>query len=148
MLKPDPLSGDYGSNFFGHAWNTATYVVNHPEFGWIAFGGNVKREGKAVTITPHDSFRARVYIASLGLWLTLDAGEFDSVDVNPDTGVVRVGLAGATESTPKALLRIEQPAKVSGVGNYRPAPPLQSQRGAYVVPLQKETTWLELNAGP
>jgi Family of unknown function (DUF5695) len=27
MLKPDPLSGDYGPNFFGHAWDTATYVV-------------------------------------------------------------------------------------------------------------------------
>ena len=35
---------------------------------------------------------------SLGLWLTLDAGEFESVDVNPETGVVRVGLAGATEA--------------------------------------------------
>ena len=147
MLKSDPFSGDYGPNFFGHAWNTATYIVNHPEFGWIAFGGNVKRKGKVVAVTPHDSFRARVYIASLGLWLTLDAGKFESIEVNPVTGVVRVGLAGATEATPKGLLRIEQPAKVSGVGSYRPAAPLQSQRGAYVVPLQKETTWLALNAG-
>jgi hypothetical protein len=147
MLKHDPLSGDYGPNLFGHAWNTATYVVDDPEFGWIAFGGNVKKQGKTVTITPRDSSRSRVYIASLGLWLTLDAGEFDSVEVNPGTGVVRVGLAGATESTPKGLLRIEQPAKVSGVGNYRLAQPLQSQRGANVVPLQKETTWLELTAG-
>ena len=100
-----------------------------------------------VTVSPHDSFRAQVYIASLGPWLTLDAGKFESIEVNPDSGAVRVGLAGATEATPKGLLRIEQPARVSGVGNYRPALPLQSQRGAYVVPLQKETTWLELNAG-
>jgi hypothetical protein len=41
MLKPDPLSGDYGPNFFGHAWNTATYIVDHPQFGWLAFGGNI-----------------------------------------------------------------------------------------------------------
>ena len=27
MLKPDPISGDYAPNFFGHALNTATYVV-------------------------------------------------------------------------------------------------------------------------
>jgi hypothetical protein len=33
-LKWDGYSGDYGPNFFGHAFNTATYVVNHPEFGW------------------------------------------------------------------------------------------------------------------
>jgi hypothetical protein len=148
MLKDDPYSGDYGPNFFGHAWNTATYVVNHPEFGWIAFGGNIGRQGKSVIVTPHDSYRARVYIASLGLWLTLDAGKFDTVEVNPETGGVRVGLVGATEVTPKALLRIEQPAEVSGVGKYRPLPTLQSERGAYVVPLQKETTWIELNTRP
>jgi Family of unknown function (DUF5695) len=147
MLKPDPFSGDYGPNFFGYAWNTATYIVNHPEFGWIAFGGNVKTQGKVVIVTPRDAFRGRVYIASLGLWLTLDAGNFESIEVNRVTGVVRVELAGATEATPKGLLRIEQPAKVSGVGHYRPTSPLQSQRDAYVVPLQKGTTWLELNAG-
>ena len=148
MLKPDPYSGDYGPNLFGHAWNTATYLVNHPEFGWIAFGGNVQTQNNVVTVTPRDSFRARIYIASLGLWLTLDAGEFESVTVNSATGAVRVGLAGATEVTPEGLLRIEQPARITGVGEYRPVPSLQSRCGAYVVPLQKETTWLELNPGP
>ena len=148
MLKSDPLSGDYGPNFFGHAWNTATYLVNHPEFGWIAFGGNIETRGKVVVVTPRDSFRARVYIASLGLWLTLDAGEFESVEVNQQTGVVRVGLAGATEATPEGLLRIEQPARINGVGNYGFATAFESRRGAYVVPLQKEITWVELKPGP
>jgi hypothetical protein len=147
MLRPDPFSGDYGPNFFGHAWNTATYLIDHSEFGWIAFGGNVKIQGKIVTVVPRDSFRARVYIASLGLWLTLDSGEIEKIEVNPDTGVVRVALAAATENTPEARLRIEQPAKVSGIGNYRPTGPMQFQRGAYVVPLRKETTWLELTTG-
>jgi hypothetical protein len=147
MLKSDPYSGDYGPNFFGHAWNTATYLVDHPEFGWIAFGGNIETQGKVVTVTPRDSFRARVYIASLGLWLTLDAGQFESVEVNRESGVVRVGLAAATDATPEGLLRIEQPARISGVGNYRSATPLQSRRGAYVVPLQKQETWLELTPG-
>ncbi len=147
MLKVDPFSGDYGPNFFGHARNTATYLLNHPEFGWIAFGGNVEKQGDMVKVTPRDSFRARVYIASLGLWLTLDAGAFESVAVDPGTGVVRVGLAGATDATPEGLLRIEQPARIGGVGDYHPATPLPSRRGAYVVPLQKETTWLELNTG-
>jgi len=41
-LAFDPLSGDNGPNFFGHAWNTATYIVDHPEFGWLAFRGNIK----------------------------------------------------------------------------------------------------------
>ena len=147
MLKLDPLSGDYGPNLFGHAWNTATYIVDHPEFGWIAFGGNVKTQGTVVTVTPRDSFRARIYIASMGLWLILDAGAFDSVVVNSDTRVIRLGLVGATETTPRALLRIEQPAKIDGAGNYHPASPLQAERGAFVVPLQNQITWLELNTG-
>ena len=37
-LAWDAYSGDYGPNFFGHALNTATYVIDHPEFGWQAFG--------------------------------------------------------------------------------------------------------------
>jgi Family of unknown function (DUF5695) len=148
MLKPDPLSGDYGPNFFGHAWNTATYIVDHPEFGWLAFGGNVKMQGNVAVVTPLDSFRTRVYVASLGLWLTLDAGTFETVEVNSSRGLVRVGLAGATDVTPEALLRVEQPAKVSGVGTYRPPSLLKSQRNAYVVPLEKGTTWVEVNTGP
>ena len=147
MLKPDPLSGDYGPNFFGHAWNTATYVVDHPEFGWVAFGGNVKVRGGLITVTPRDSFRSRIYVAPLGLWLTLDAGNFVSLEVNSSTGIVRVGLAGATEVTPEARLRVEQPAKIGGVGIYRAESTLKSERGAYVVPLREETTWLELNSG-
>jgi len=29
-LKWDAYSGDYGPNFFGHAFNTATYVIDDP----------------------------------------------------------------------------------------------------------------------
>src|SRR5208283_3623459 len=72
MLSFDPLSGDNGPNFFGHAWNTATYIVHHTEFGWVSFGGNTAVSGEKVKVTPLDSFRTRVYIASSGLWLTLD----------------------------------------------------------------------------
>jgi hypothetical protein len=145
MLQPDPLTGDNGPNIFGHAWNAATYIVDHPEFGWVAFGGNVAVQGSVITVTPRDSYRSRVYVAPLGLWLTLDAGNFESVEVNSNTGIVRVGLAGASEETPEARLRIEQPAKLGGVGTYRPVSPLKSERNAYVVPLQKETTWVEVS---
>jgi hypothetical protein len=127
MLKLDPLSGDYGPNFFGHAWNTATYVVNHPEFGWIAFGGNVSVRGTSIKITPLDSFRSRIYIAPLGLWLTLDAGTFESVELDSSSGVVRVGFAASTEATPEARMRIYQPAKISGVGNYQPGGSLTAE---------------------
>jgi len=142
-LKWDAYSGDYGPNFFGHAWNTATYVVNHPEFGWLAFGGNIRTESGVIKVTPLDSFRTRVYVAPVGLWLTLDSGKFESVNLNSKTGVVRVGLAAADEFTPTARLRAEQPAK-GKTQSYRPVKPLKSERGAWVVPLGKETTWVEL----
>ncbi len=143
MLKPDPLSGDYGPNFFGYAWNTATYIVDHPQFGWLAFGGNITKDGDVVRVTPLDSFRSRVYVAPSGLWLTLDAGNFERIEVNSKTGVVRVGLAAATAFTPMARLRVDQPAK-GQARVYRPMTPLNAERGAFVVPLGKEITWIEL----
>jgi len=144
MLKPDPLTGDYGPNFFGHAWNTATYIVDHPQFGWLAFGGNIKVEGDLVKVTPLDSSRARVYVASLGLWLTLDAGNFEDIEVNSKTGVVRVGLAAATPFTPSARLHIEQPGRTHA-GIYRPVKVLAPERDAWIVPLDKGVTWIELS---
>jgi hypothetical protein len=145
MLRPDPVSGDNGPNFFGHAINTASYLAKHPEFGWIAFGGNVAVRGSSVRLTPQDSARTRVYLAPVGLWLTLDAGTFESVELNSQTHAVRVTFSPATQYTPTARLRAEQPAAVQGVGKYRPAKSLAQERDAYVVPLGKQATVIELD---
>jgi hypothetical protein len=144
MLKSDPLSGDYGPNFFGYAWDTATYVVNHPRFGWLSFGGNVTIERDKVTVTARDSARTRIYLAPYGLWLTLDSGKFDAVELNPKTGAVRLGLSARTPFTPAARLRIEQPAKTGNAGTYAPTRSFTSERGAYVVPLSEKVSWVEL----
>jgi hypothetical protein len=120
--------------------------VKQPEFGWHAFGGNIEVKGDRVEVTPLDSFRMRVYLAPVGLWLTLDGGQFDKIQFDSRTGAVRVGLAVADQFTSQASLRVEQPAKLSGVGEYKPTKSLESQRGAYVVPLSKGTTWVELTA--
>jgi hypothetical protein len=146
MLKFDPLSGDYGPNFFGHALNAATYIVNHPEFGWLAFGGNVEVKGSMVRVTPLDSFRTRIYVAPFGAWLTLDAGKFESVECNTSTGTIRVGVAAADKYTPAARLRIEQPAAVKTSGSYHPVKAFKVERGAYVVPLHDGITWIEIRA--
>ncbi|HZQ93945.1 MAG TPA: DUF5695 domain-containing protein [Candidatus Sulfotelmatobacter sp.] len=142
-LRPDPLSGDYGPNFFGYAWNTATYIVDHPQFGWLAFGGNIETHGDTVAVTPLDSYRSRIYVTPFGLWLTLDAGTFESVEINLQTGLVRLGLSAADRFTPVARLRVEQTAKVEKAPR-RPGQALRSERGAWVVPLTKEVTWVEL----
>jgi hypothetical protein len=88
----------------------------------------------------------RVYIAPRGLWLTLDAGRFDAVEVNAKTGAVRVGLASATTETTQARLRIEQPAKIAGVGGYRLRESFKQERAAFVIPLKQGTMWVELSS--
>lgn len=148
LLKPDSLSGDDGPNLFGHAWNTATYIVHHPEFGWLAFGGNLRVDGDIVKVTPLDSFRMRVYVASWGAWLTLDAGRFEQTEVNARTGVIRVGLSPATDFLHLSRLRIEQPATIGGTSSYRPTKFAAQERGAYVIPLSNGITWVELTANP
>ena len=126
--------------------NAATYVVNHPEYGWQAFGGNVTTASGSVTVKTLDSLRRRIYIAPLGLYLTLDRGTFESVQINPSTNAVRVTLAPSDAFTPTALLRIEQPAKIAGVRAYQPSRVLASERGGVVVPLGKTATTVELIA--
>ena len=144
-MKWDARTGDYGLNFFGHAFNAATYVVNHPEFGWQAFGGNITRSGNLVRVTPLDSFRKRLYLAPLGLWLTLDSGQFQEAELNPDTGSLRVALAPADTHAPSARLRVEQPARVTGVGTYAVVGSFSKERDAVVVPLTTAPTWVELS---
>lgn len=129
------------------AINNGTYLIHHPDFGWQAFGGNVKTSGDWVTVTPLDAFRTRFYVAPLGLWLTLDAGAFASVSVNPNNHAVRLQLAPADADTPRALLRIEQPAKVAGVAEFHRAggdTGGRLERGALVIPLSARPEEVEL----
>jgi len=146
-LKWDPNTGDYGLNFFGHAFNAATYLVNHPEFGWQAFGGNLAVSGTTVAVTPLDSYRQRVYLAPVGLWLTLDAGKFQSLSFDSQTRAVKVTLAAADSNTPYARLRLEQPATVSGVGTYSAPSNSTKERGAFVIALSASATTVSLT-GP
>jgi Family of unknown function (DUF5695) len=153
ILKWDTYTGDCGPNFFSLAINIGTYLINHPDFGWQAFGGDVKASGDWVTTTPLDAFRMRFYAAPLGLWLTLDAGTFESVSVNTKNHLVRVELSPADPYTPQARLRIEQPAKVAGVSEFHwdiagRLPDTARERGAWVVPLSAKSTELDLTDLP
>ncbi|HEU5397265.1 MAG TPA: DUF5695 domain-containing protein, partial [Verrucomicrobiae bacterium] len=148
LMRWDAYSGDYGPNFFGHAVDTATYVVNHPDFGWVAFGGNLQADGDRVAVQPLDSFRQRVYLAPFGLWLTLDAGKFATVEFNPKTHAVRIELAPDDGLTPAARLRIEQPARIAGVGTFRLREKFAADRDAFTIPLNGKSRWIELEDSP
>ena len=142
----DPLTGDYGPNFFGHAWATSSYLVHDEEFGWQGFGGNVKVERDAVEMKPVDSLRQRVYLAPLGLWLTLDSGSFESVRLltGAHQGEVELRLAPRDAWTPVARLHIEQTASLPGVSSVAPSEKLATERGAYVVTLGNAGATLRL----
>lgn len=147
-LEIDGYSGDNGPGFFGHVVNTGTYVVRHPDWGWLAFGGNVRARGEdqaeAVVVEPRDASRARVYLAPLGLWLTLDTGRFESVTFSADQVILT--LEPATPHTTAARLRIEQPAAVAGVGTFQPVDAFATERGALVIPLDDTTKQVTLRA--
>lgn len=144
-LKWDAYSGDYGPNFFGHAINTATYVIHHPEFGWQAFGGNLETAGDIIKVKPLDSFRQRIYIAPFGLWLTLDAGRFENVEIKTSQNTIQIGLSASTEYAPTARLRIEYPVEVAGIGRFEPKGNLVSERSAFLIPLKNKSIWIELS---
>ena len=97
-----------------------------------------------VLLTPLDTFRQRVYLAPVGLWLTLDAGRFDRVQLNPKTGEVRLVFAPSDSSTRAARLRVEQPAAVAGVAKYRTSRHFDAERDAFVIPLSPAQTSVDL----
>ncbi len=135
-LDFDPYTADYGIAFFGYARNAGTYVVQHPEFGWLGFGGEVQPQANGdVAVVPRDGFRKRVFLAPLGLWLTLDAGTFASLTFNSRSKAVHLTLSPATPDTPTALLRIG--AATAGDLPAHFAPPLGTPviRGAYAIRL-------------
>lgn len=139
-LKNDGITGDYGSGFFGYAVNTSSYLINHKEFGYLGFGGNVSTSGNLVKLKLITAAKSAVYIAPAGLWITLDAGQVDEVWYDKVTGEIRLKLNAATQYTPHALIRLEQTAKVLGVGNYKLKNEATKAHGANLITLTKGAT--------
>jgi hypothetical protein len=145
-MKNDAINGDYGTGFFGYAVNTSSYLYKHPEFGWLAFGGNITEKGDWVNIHVSTAAKNRVFIAEVGLWLTLDAGQFKQVAFNSKTGEVNIEFYAATAYTSQALLRIEQTVEtmktnyVSSLKGFN-----KNAQGASEIQLQKKETNIKLN---
>jgi hypothetical protein len=139
-LKNDGITGDYGSGFFGYAVNTSSYVLKHPEFGWLAFGGNLNKRGNTIHVKLTTAAKSSVYIAPAGLWITLDAGTIDALDYNTLNGELHLKLSKANAYTPSAVLRLSQPAKVNGMAMYSIKGNPKKERGAYLFPLANEHT--------
>ncbi|MEM0576831.1 DUF5695 domain-containing protein [Flavobacterium polysaccharolyticum] len=133
-LQIDYLSGDYGSGFFGYAVNTATFITNEKEYGWLAFGGNLKEKENEVEVEITTAAKSKIFIAPKKLWLTLDAGTFRKVNYNTKTGVVSITLNPKTVHTPDAYLRTDQEIKL----------PYEKVRGAYKIALKSKAIQIKL----
>lgn len=141
MMSWDPYSGDYGMGFFGHAYAAATYLVDHPTFGWLGFGGAVTQKAGVVRIEPRDGARARLFVAPVGAWLTLEAGKIEAAEFKPATGELTLTLAARDATTSTARLIVE--ATTAGARPYRPSGAVL-ERGAYALPLSDKPTTVVL----
>lgn len=145
-LAIDGLSGDYGSNFFGYAVNNGTYITRDKDFGWLSFGGNLTEEGKWINVAITTGGKSRIFIVPLDLWLTSDAGRFNTVSFNPESGKVRILLDPANEFTPNAYLHVESPKNEEWLkASERALSSFGKERGAYKIQLTKEPLWVDLN---
>ncbi|TGX56232.1 hypothetical protein E5A73_03865 [Sphingomonas gei] len=142
MMKWDPLSGDYGMGFYGHALTAATYLVNDPTFGWLGFGGDVTMGKDGVQIQPKDGARSRVFVAPAGAWITLDAGKIANLVYTPVNGAIMLMLDPATATTPIARLRIE--TTLPGAKALTPSTGTL-ERGGYTIPLGNAPTFVKLS---
>ncbi|KAI7185449.1 hypothetical protein KC363_g7128 [Hortaea werneckii] len=98
-LRWDAYSGDYGPNFLGHVLGAATYLLDHPIFGWISFGGNVHQDnGSVIVVEPKDMLRKRIFIAPVGLWVTIDAGIISSFSYHSESQEVEICIEGDRRS--------------------------------------------------
>jgi hypothetical protein len=116
-------------------------VINHPDFGWQAFGGNILSKASTIQVEAVDAVRRRVFIATLGTLFSLDAGAFDTIQLTPSAGSVTFSIlpapAGnsAAAPAPTARITVQQTSQISGVGTVHPQDSsIAMDARAYVVP--------------
>jgi len=143
-MKFDPYTGDYGPNFFGHAMNTGTFVTHDDAMGWLCFGGNVEEHHGIVHTTVLDSSRDRLFLAPLGLWITLDAGKIVSADYDTRKHTVTLRLAAASTYVPTARLRITETESKPGSPAWTIASHTAVDAGENVIPLGSGETTVTL----
>ncbi|PKD21791.1 hypothetical protein APR41_02085 [Salegentibacter salinarum] len=132
-LRIDYHSGDYGSGFFGYAINSATYITKEENYGWLAFGGNLRNKNNEVEVELTTAAKNKVFIASENLWLTLDAGKIEKVTYNEKNKEVKLQLREKDKFTPIAYLRSNKELELE----------FKKIRGAYQIELgskKKEIT--------
>ncbi|WP_044060238.1 DUF5695 domain-containing protein [Proteiniphilum acetatigenes] len=127
-LAIDGYAGDYGSGFYGYAVSSGTYISHHPEFGWVAFSGNIEKDGEWIRTEITTAGKNRVFIAPESLHLTTVSGQMQQVDYNPKTRETIIEFNG------DALLEVKVPEDKEIM---LPTGIIKNTRGYYEVKSQK-----------
>ncbi|KAK0450413.1 uncharacterized protein EV420DRAFT_753485 [Desarmillaria tabescens] len=149
-LKWDGYSGDYGPNFSGHSMGIGMYLIEHPDFGWQAFGGTVtSSSSSSVQVQVKDTGRRKVFIAPIAAMLKLDAGAFTGVTYDPAAHTVVITIANAVGSgaaAPHGRLVVSQTVSgQGGVGVLVPTKSLSVDAGAYTIPFSGSSATVTLS---
>lgn len=142
-LNIDGISGDYGPGFFGYSVNTTSFLTKHEEFGWIAMGGNIVSEDEWITMDLTTAARSRVFIAPVGIELSLNAGRFRSVSFNPETNEIKAVLDAKNNFTPVAFMEVKC-NKVSGKTTCKVLKFTINDRGLYEIPLKRKARTIRI----
>ncbi|KAJ5995179.1 hypothetical protein N7481_002156 [Penicillium waksmanii] len=109
-LRGDDYSGDYGPNFLGVMLGSASYVVDDPDIGLITYGGNMAVSGSTITVHPRDAVRRRVYIASMGIYVVISAGQIDRYSFDKsDATSLRLHIVSGPAKAIDAIIWVETP---------------------------------------
>jgi len=141
-LKNDGISGDYGPGFYGYAVNSATFVTYDKELGWLTFGGNSKEKNHVLHVDLTTAAKSRLFIAPLKLWITLDAGQIESFELDTGTGNLELEI-NSNAFTSHAYMRMEQSDTVTR--NYHIRNYEKNVRGQYEIPLKNQPVKIKIN---
>lgn len=135
-MQWDAWSGDSALGMFGHLFSTGAYVINDGSLGgWRGFRAEITQQDTSIIAKPTDTLRQRIFIASHGAYLTLDAGYFCNVSFDSkDQSQIKVEFCSTNDQyTQNAFLRIEMPA--GGSATYTAPSGTKTFLGAYEIPL-------------
>ncbi|KAI0161475.1 hypothetical protein GGR57DRAFT_490140 [Xylariaceae sp. FL1272] len=144
-LKWDGYSGDYGPGFLGMVLGSGTYVVEHPTFGLLAYGGTLTSSSNSASISITGPVSRRFFIGPLGLLVTVDAGSISSFSYSSDGSSVTITL-GQTAGGPSASQAVLWTETTSGSAQYSVSSPSVSQsRQGWAIPLSSTAVTVKLS---
>lgn len=154
MLKHDPHSGDFGLGFFGHSLESGSYYVKDKALGDLCFlcdasSGNDEADSSAVVVTPRDSYRRRLFVEPIALYVEVEAGTIASasIDIAKKTIVIKFDPVAQSEGgAPFTKYRV----RLTKTSDARPgskfvATPGTLTRGLYEIETSHPSTTISWN---